>query len=1035
MGKLLILRHILAAVVLVVSATTRADFRDEAANDLFFRPVIEHDANANANKPENEKSGPYLIPDQSKKLIAAPIVLKQDQNNKDQTIGVVATEMTPQPENALDILRNELQRIQAIEQEKHKKDGWYTSTNKRFVPESMTFFVAIGLVTFNSMWIKSHGDPLAMERHILSLKDPIAHVSFYAFMVANGFYIDFKTKSMDAATKARAMRRLSYQGMAVGSLASSIVADLGHSGKMCVDYWIKGHNDEQSVEACNQAWKHWTVRNKFQQYFPQIMAMWASQAVTEIMDSTSRKAFSKVTALETVKQMMSKKFLVDKAHKIVGADTLLTFAGGTWSMKTVRWVGKLTQFTMFIAVDHAMSPYTYRPINNVIRPLLFDVDALAINNYVAAANQVNWDDKRLPEASKEVCSARNPNCLERRLLEEIESFGSQMQQWRENLNSDAEMDLAGWMEMTKKLLNQLDYAYQFYNSFVTNMYETFNIGNRIQSGELQKSAAHNISLFPFRKLPLYGVGIGNYTTKSGPVEDLYLIATAELERKQKEHILQVVAQAEKALPSLEGNSLKKFKSILAKLKGQHVNEVGQGLADINQILGVNSLVDPANKKSLYSENFIEAVTLMRKLIGNPMPVMYPFAGFSQAYSANSAKIAVAAEADFSLWSVRQKYMFNKESDLMTYNIFCGNEKGSLEKLLVPGTSIDLISPQFQPPRLLKKSEQLDSYCSQWRKTRELMVFNENLYGQKIGGLSMYEFFVKNFKYEIIGDYSNKEKKASFDNWWKDNGRQSMDAEFKEFDQKFKKLTQLTYKNIFDEKTFTNWFVDRLNRSKYLKQSVKENLQFETNFYLQLITRTLDKTQIKPMKDKHSFLETISKNSTNENFTSVNGATVPVEIQNLMSLFNSYYSFIRNDQVNFDQYIAHSKKIDGAIKDVMVLAGLASKTKAPELIDFSVDEDTEQAKTPSASGNETSEDSYEILKVNPNFRQKIITSSIQGLRAVESEIRRFIRMKVALSQGLDIDTKEFMDDWNNTNPSQKGMSAPVKANPFGQRGGG
>ena len=78
-----------------------------------------------------------------------------------------------------------------MEQMNAQKEGIFLSTTKRFTPESLTFFVAIGGVTFNSMWLKSHGDPLAMERHILSLKDPIAHLSFYAFMAANGFYINF----------------------------------------------------------------------------------------------------------------------------------------------------------------------------------------------------------------------------------------------------------------------------------------------------------------------------------------------------------------------------------------------------------------------------------------------------------------------------------------------------------------------------------------------------------------------------------------------------------------------------------------------------------------------------------------------------------------------------------------------------------------------------------------------------------------------------------------------------------------------------
>ncbi len=1051
MEKLFNLSHILVAVTLTTSVVFAADdvvppkSFGKAANDPYY-DVIENEPSAKI-----ENTGPMIQPENQQKLIAAPIILKPNGDDKDAAAGAVVVEPTPQPENALDILRNEMQMIQALEQEKHQKDGWFKSTNKRFAPESMTFFAAIGLVTFNSMWIKSHGDPLAMERHILSLKDPIAHVSFYAFMVANGFYIDFRTKSMDPLTKAQMMHRLSYQGMAIGSLASSIVSDLGQSGKMCVDYWIMGRNDEKSIAACNQAWKHWTARNKFQQYFPQIIAMWASQAATEIIDKNMRRSFTKLTSTDIMKKYLSKPFLVNTAKKITGADVALTFAGGTWSMKVLRWAGKLTQFTMFVAVDHAMSPYTYRPINNILRPILFDFDALAINNYIGAADKINWDNARLAEANKEVCSARNPDCLEKRIVEEIENFGVQMQQWREHLNSDAEMDIAGWMEMTKKILNQVDYSYKFYKSFANNLFETLNYGYRFRTKQgIEQSGLDTLSLFPFRKLPLYGVGVGAYKTSGGSLEDLYLTSTAELERKQKEHVANIVAQAEKSVTGLTGESLLKFNSILSKLKSSEVDVIGQGLADINQILGINSLQDQSNKGSLFSTEFKSILASLRSAIGNPMPVAYPFAGFTQAITANTSLAPVAAEADYSLWSIKNKYMFNKEADLMTYKIFCGSDKGSLEKHKILRSDIDYLAPQFDPPRLLNRSKELDQYCTQWRKTRELKIFNENLYGQKIGELSMTQFFIKNFNYNVIGDYRKNENSHAFEKWWQENGRQSMGAEFKAYDQEFKKLTEITQKNIFDQKGFFNWLVDNLNQSKYLKSSIKENLQFETNFYLQIIARALDENNLKPLADKFAFLSTSSKQANSEKFTTVNGAKTLPEFQKVIDLFNSYYTFILQDKVRFDQYIAHSKKIDTAINDILVLAKLKqsstelSKTQSgaassePAPMDFAMsDEDSAAlAATPSATGTETSSKIYTDLEVkNPTLRQKAITASVKGLRLVESEIRRFIRMKIALSQGLELDTAEFMKDWDNSNTSNNKMSAPVKANPFGQRSGG
>lgn len=1043
MEKIPFLRHILIASLLVVTNAFAA-YPGPAANDPIYNSddVIENVPSVkidNSNKPNQTK------------LLPAAIKIKSA--NGDTEYGAVAIdkEPEPQPENALDILREELGRLSRLEHEQSEKDGWVKSTTKRFPKESMTFFFAIGAVTFNSMWIKSHGDPLAMERHILSLKDPIAHMSFYAFMMANGFYINLKTSKMDAVTKQQMMKRLSYQGMAIGSLASSLVSDLGQSGKQCVDYWILGRNDQQSVQACNEAWKHWTVRNKTQQYFPQIIAMWASQAVTEVIDAEARKYFQKATLTDAAKKLFSNKVLINTVKKITGADVVMSFAGGTFAMKSIRWVGKLTQFFLFVEVDHMLSPYMYRPLNNVVRPVMFSFDALAINNFWSAADRINWDDKRIPDANKVMCTVHNPNCMETKLVGEIENFGSQMQQWREHLNSDAEMDLAGWLELTKKLLNQIDYSYKFYKSFTSTMFETLNIGSRIQSKELPNGAATNISLFPFRKLPFYGVSIGEGKIIKGDVADLYLMSTSEIERHQKEFILSVVPKMEDAKAKLEGASLAKFNSILGALASGDTEKMQNALMDINQILSINTLKDKSNYQALYSQNLLEVLLILRKTLGNPMPIPYHFAGHSQAFAANSSNMAMNDDADFSLWSITKKYMFNKESDLMTYKIFCGNQIASLDKLAVRplgmGGEINIIAPQFDPPALLKPSKDLADFCGSWKRTRDLKVLDENLYGGKIGQLSMYDFFLQNFNYSVIGDYRNKENKQNFDKWWLTNARQPMDQQFKKFDQDFKKLVDITTNNIFDKRSLFSKAVDLLNQSKYLQSNIKSNLQVETNFYLQLISRALNKQPLAALKNKDSYLEKVVAASKEEAFKSITSSAVLPEVMKVQELLNAFYPFIQQDKVDFDKYIAHSKKIDTAINDILVLAGLKISSKSnpgqvksqEELapLDLSVEEKTSVTGTPSATGTEKSSVTYQDVEVkNPNLRQQVIVASVKGLRMVESEIRRFVRMKVALAQGLELDTKEFMEDWKNTKSNApKNMFAPVKANPFGQRYGG
>jgi hypothetical protein len=1080
METLFKLRHLLVLVLMPVSIAFGANITSGQNGELTqddVKALIERYSGDPTKKfitNTNQSANP--APPPGADTVTASVVLKPNSKNSDAMVGGVIADRVAEDPNALDNLREELMKMGNLERDKnaldflkdatgklaqqeHEKNealGVARSTVRRFTPESMTFFVAIGAVTFNSMWLKAHGDPLAMERHILSLKDPIAHVSFFAFMAANGFYINARTSVMDPITKQQMMRRLSYQGMAIGSLASSIVSDLGHSGKMCIDYWIKGHNDEKSVQSCNEAWQSWTARNKFQQYFPQIISMWAAQAATEVIDSTGRRAFQKITATSIAQKFLNKPFVVNTVQKLIGVDTAIEFYKGSFSIKTIRWIGKLTQFTMFVGVDHFLSQYTYRPLNNVLKPLTFTLDSIAINNYWSAADKINWDDTRIPEANKVVCSVRNPDCLASSLVREIENFSSQMQMWREHLNSDAETDIAGWMELTKKLLNQIDYSYKFYKSFVSNMFETLNIQSRVQSKELNATALEGISGFPFRKLPLYGVGVGSKKTANGmKLEDVYLLSTNEMERKQMEHVKNLVKQAASEKSGLEGASLQKFNSILSQLANSNVSEVAKALIEINQILGINIYEENLrNKKSLYSEEFVGLLKALRTALGNPYPVAYEFAGFSQAFAANSNYESTAIEADYSLWSVSKKYTFNKATDLMTYKIFCGGETSSIDKtstatnlfgLFNTKREINWLAPNFDPPSLLKKSKELTEYCSAIRKTRDFYVLSENLYGQKIGDKPMNEFFLQNFNYSsITGDYTKKENANNFEKWWLTYGRQPMDAEFKKYDSQFKQLVEITRQNIFGDKSYFSWFVDRINQSKYLQKNIKSNLQFETNFYLQIISRALDKSKLIPLADKYGYLEKSAQVFENEKFSAISSKADVPEIQKVVDLFNAYIIFVMQDKVDFDKYVAHSKKIDTAINDILVLAGLKMSSKSNpdqvkqeeplEIIDITGENENKPvANTPSSTGTEVSSITYKDVEVkNPSLRQKAIVASVKGLRLVESEIRRFIRMKVALSQGLELDTKEFMEDWNNSKSGNSRMTTPAKANPFGQR---
>ncbi len=979
-----------------------------------------------------------IVPVPENNIVVATVATGSDKAS-DALVGALIADYKQGDPNALDIIRAALNKIQNEHQAKAEKNGVLLNTTYRFTPESLTFFAAIGLVTVNSMWIKSEGDPLAMEKHILSLKDPIAHMSFYAFMLTNGFYMDFQTsgagyKLANPSTQARMMRRFNYQGMAIGSLASSIVSDLGQSGKMCIDSWILHKDDEQSKQYCNEAWKSWTVRNKFTQYFPQIISMWASQAASDLFDRGVRKAFSKTTTTELAGKLLNKEWLVKQAYKVTGAEVALTFAGGTWAMKSIRLIGSLTKFTMFVGIDHVLSPFIYRPLNNLIRPLFFDFDAYEINKYWQALDTADWDETQLKIPQKKCLNptvgipvvgiflqfVNQPKCEQPSIENTIENYGVQVQQWRDHLNADVEADLAGWMELTKELLNQMDYSYKFYRTFTDSIFETLNINYRVKQNPADYELRNNKSNYPFRTLPLYGISMGDASVMGGTADDLYLNKPSEIEKRQREHIKNTIAlfetPAKKAKLSLSGDSLEKFEVIIKKLASDNTNLIAAGLNDINQILSMTFRAESqAPRISNSNSSFITALIELRNTLGKPLPVVYPLAGFTQAFTANSSMKTISDEADFSLWSVTNKYKFSKESDLMLYKIICGNKTASFEKTKVIFTNVDALSPQFSPPTLLMDNSKQKEFCQKFHTTGSLYTTN-------INGKSLSNYLVENLNYKIIGDYRDKNNVSPFDAWWDSNSKKSVAAEFTNFDLKFKELTSTAEENIFDQRSFYKWSADHLNQSKYLQDSLMNQFKTEVELYLQLIQRALTPAshkQLKKITSNTNYLENTVQSSVKSNFSALYGPTFS-EIKKVSELMNSYYPIMLQKNVDFKNYINHSKKIDTAINDILVLAGLKKLEKGEaDLFDSK------------EIHSENSDKVYTDIKLQKlNIRQRVIVAAVKGLRQVESETRRFIRMKVMLSKGLEIGNEEFKKDYGNELSNQSGSVKPRSANPRG-----
>ncbi|MBC7457861.1 MAG: hypothetical protein H7235_06255, partial [Bdellovibrionaceae bacterium] len=966
---------------------------------------------------------------------------------------------------------------------------------------------------------------------IMSLKDPIAHISFYAFMQANGFFTNFHTskasfQALDASTKRQMMVKLSYAGMAVGSLASSIISDVGQSIVTCSKKWIQGKKDEESLQSCNTAMKEWTVRKKTNQYFPQIISLFASQAVTELVENSAYRAFERMAVKSFAEKYLTRRALLSMAYNISSADVVLTcipYAGeAKWVSKGLKFVGTVTKLSAFVAVDHLLSSYINRPISNILKPTFFEGKNVPnMNASWLSADRINWDDskasstarsktideKYMPHVRKNMIGmygltfGADVNNLKETFPEDIENYTEEMQAWRSHLNESADADLAGWEEMTKKLLNQIDFSYQFYKKFTSELYTTMNINSDVAKGELAPSALSIISQYPLKRtLPFYGVNPGPLLKESAmKLNDKYLSDPNEIEKLQRENILNVTDKYLNLKIIFNGRNEedKIYAQILSKLNSGKTATMVNGLVQLRQVYNQmgssnaqvftgSSTMAPANSYNgpYYDSAFQKAITSLFTEIGNPLPIMDPLASFSQATSSHTVFKGMDELADYSQWSVRKKYQFNKVTDLMVYKMICGDEKGSLNNLKLNG--VNFLTPEFNPPSLLKKNDDRHHFC-------KTMTNSENLYYGKINKEAVSAYVLENFNYGVMGDYTKAQNPEIFEKWWISTAKQPMEQEFKKYDKLYQQVYEKAYDNFIGDGTWYENMVDTLNTStEYLPNTIKRSLKTENNVYLQLINRALIEKNVKVRTEnpeKEFKIGSLIKSlSFAANFAIFSGSKTNkqpetdyllqandkmkqatfdpiydvqrVEVINLYALLNTSLTFVESyhkeqaaystktstvdntrvaikkswfmtesDKKNlleqasdktknekdyrakrFNEYIENSKKIDKAINDILVTAGLKKLVKKADakLTDEQMAEMAFSGMLAAQSGNESTDDVYEDLKVkNPTFRQKVIISAVKGIRQVEGETRRFVRMNTLLSNRLYIENQEIL----------------------------
>ncbi|MBC7456932.1 MAG: hypothetical protein H7235_01545 [Bdellovibrionaceae bacterium] len=965
---------------------------------------------------------------------------------------------TPDP-NYFQKLRMELNTLAEQERKSAKSQGVLMHSLLKLPVDTFGFFVATGAVNFMSMWNHAGGNPLLFQEQVLNLKDPMATLSFYAFIAANGAYLNFRmgalSQKMSPEIQALVMRRITYQAMAAGSFASSVIGDIGNSIKSCANSWLpkgqyrsvldttKNADEAKSDQICNEANEIWTAKNITKKYVPQIFSLLAVQAATEVIQGTAKTATS-WSANTLYKALVA-------GGKKAGLEMLfiniaLSASPSRLVVRSFSIVGKITQFAFFVGVDHAINNTLTRGFNNMFKPLIFGYsDQFSLDKYFEVGGKYNWDDSKIvqlkqlfdPTGRADKKSAIGEYSFDKfktAFPEEIKNFSAQLTDWRNHLNSDADAELTSWMGMTTRIINQLQLSESYYRNYITNLFLTSSRANRINLPEEHPdhvdalNAYNNSTIYPYRTLPLFGVRYIPWADSNVKEENAYLSFPNDTEKMQSRYLKQVAysIQNENKVQEyhLPKAALELVSGTLEALRNGNTTVQGQAL---------QKFMDEY-KKSLVNNNVELRLfgKYLTELIGHPNPRLYEGEGFNAAFEQeNKNQMDIA---DFDLVDSHLNINLKDGSQYLTHAMLCGPARGEIKQFTSFDDVIKWWEPDFYPPRIVNSSAK--EFCHEnGGKAHSDKFYNVELTNsetkQKFKNVTTY--IVQNIKHQVLGDYRDKEKMADFTAWWHSEVMVTIPAVLEKWDQGYAEIVEKAMGNIFDRKSFSSFAIDRYTQFNWfndnlLASNLIDSYRFEKEFYLQTINMVRSKMNFNlPAHGDTSILSEAKKVALGEKskilskLVSKEYVNVSLILEELLTELSkpvdmlSYTDQIKSDellkampafagQLDYKKYLDLAEKFEDSISEIELAAGLkVVSNKEGSVFD----------KFPAASASTTKTEKtkvYEDAKITPDFTQSVVAAATAGLRNIEVSISKYARMKILMKRGLRF-TKEELKKFN------------------------
>lgn len=673
--------------------------------------------------------------------------------------------------------------------------------SRRFPIDTAMFFVVIGSIIATELMMKSGGDPMAMQRHFEALTDPVAHLSFYSFMAANGIALDWLQKGahkrLIEANHRLLFANLPLISMPFASIISQLVGDGALLIKMCASEVMNPSLRQKEKEktgvyytACEETLRTWRFANRANLMIPQIISL----------------TLGNIPVFYGLYKMQP---IADKTGIIMLRESNLfmsRMANATVSFGMRFLASPVVGLTIGIGI---LDPVVMRLWTTHSDDIRIRWNEFKVKSNIKSCREEINDLKTLTSNYK----TRGSTC--RDLREDLIALRDRNISWRSIINSDFETSFAGWSEVMHRVTNQKFAAQGMYEYVYTRLHDYYSFWRACQTEKDDEKRQISCKMFneffarsdrfqltrPFELLG-FDVDRREYKSKGElpSIEDHKMrlgsgltLETLETERKQQRFLLsktkeflQNVQHADTIKFDLDHwakiqQVLEQFVKIIDKephnIRKQRVHKAWVELENLTSRLG-----QQYREHKQYYDMIIE----FKRSLGNPNPKTNIGDGFLWAISESPSMRDRKLISDSHVASYKYNYVFPTTAHYFLHEMICGGERASVINGFDFGESIGKLWQSFSPPRLTKANSKNYLLCNPQmapdQKNYELRFESTKANSNNGREINPMMYLLANFDSGIF-TYTEKDgvreldhPRESFASWWE----KAIELDFEKF---------------------------------------------------------------------------------------------------------------------------------------------------------------------------------------------------------------------------------------------------------------